>query len=98
MKKIYLSGAVTGHDIDQVRAKFDQAEQDMTKLGYIAINPLKNGLNIGDEWKKHMVRDIETLFECQAIYLLPDYKTSRGARIEEFIAIELGLNIIKHES
>ena len=54
----------------------------------------ENGLPIDSPWEQHMLRDIELLMGCGGIFLLPDWKESRGARIEHAIAKELGLLIL----
>jgi hypothetical protein len=41
-----------------------------------------------------MLEDIKALFECQAIYMLNNWGSSTGARIERSIAIEMGIEII----
>lgn len=40
---------------------------------------------------------ITHLMECDAIYMLKDWKQSRGARLEHFIALKLGMRIIKEK-
>lgn len=40
-----------------------------------------------------MVRDIEMLMGCEAIFMLPCWTKSKGARIEKMIAQEMGLKL-----
>jgi len=96
--KVYISGQITGLPYDQVRHNFEQAQQIIEAWQYTAVNPLTNGLPYDSPWTHHMVRDIYMLFGCQAIYLLPDWTKSKGARIEEFIAREMGLIVFNHNS
>lgn len=93
--KWYISGKITGLPQDQVVAKFAQAEQQVIAYGHQPVNPLNNGLPFDEHWNKHIVTDIALLVECDAIYLLSDWEDSPGARIEEKVAQECGLEIVK---
>lgn len=84
---IYLSGAISGLDIEKVKAKFQQAEDHLTNQGWEVVNPLKIHNGEVKTWEQYMFRDIEELFKCDAICMLPCWVGSRGARIEVFIAI-----------
>lgn len=92
--KIYISGKITDTDIEHTREKFQAACQYLIAMGQTPVSPLENGLPIDSPWEQHMLRDIELLMGCGGIFLLPDWKESRGARIEHAIAKELGLLIL----
>jgi hypothetical protein len=93
---IYISGKITGLDWQDAFDKFCQAEKIIEGWGCRPVSPMRNGLPKKAPWTIHMIRDIELLMGCQAIYLLPDWRDSQGARIEEFIARELGLAVFQH--
>ena len=42
-----------------------------------------------------MIDDLRLLFDCEAIYLIDNWQMSKGARIEYYIAKELGMSIIE---
>lgn len=88
--KIYISGKVTGFPIDIVRERFGTAESFLIDAGFDVVNPLKNGLAVSEPWERHIVKDIELLMGCDAIYMLDCWRASRGARIEYHIALETG--------
>ena len=92
--KIYISGKISGLPTDQVTAKFQQAEQQIQAFGHEPVNPINNGLGSEASWNEHLVADVALLLECDAIYFLPDWVESRGARIEAKIAQEYGLEIL----
>ncbi len=94
--KVYISGQITGLDIDDARAKFENAENIVRGMGLRPVNPL-TGSDQTKKWKEHMVRDIEMLFGCDAIFMIRNWKKSKGARIERFIAEEMGM-LILHEN
>lgn len=66
----------------------------MKRLGYEPVNPLDNGLSEHDNWEVHIVKDIATLLQCKAIYMLQDWQDSKGARIEYYIATQIGIPIM----
>lgn len=93
--KIYISGPITGRDIDEVREHFAKAQLRIEELGHEAVNPFDNGLDETHSWKQHMIRNIALLLmQCDAICLLDGWRESRGARIEHNIATELNLAIM----
>jgi len=91
--KIYISGAISGLNYENVVDKFVKAENHLTEQGYTVFNPLKNGLDKNFGWEQHMAVDLATLMECDSIYILNDALHSRGARIEMSIAMERGMLI-----
>lgn len=93
MKKAYISGAISGIPFDEVIAKFREAEEHLTNEGWQPVNPLHNGLPVESSWKQHMIKDIEMLMNCDAIFMLPCWSGSKGARIEKMIAQEMGMKV-----
>lgn len=81
--------------MEAVREKFARAEQQVAAFGHTPVNPLNNGQPSEASWARQMTASIGMLFECDAIYLLHDWKESRGARIERNIADEMGFEIIE---
>lgn len=95
-KKIYIAGKVSGEEHGKVFIKFMAAESRL-KLTYPeceVVNPIRF---CGSEWPwaDCMKACITRMMECDAIYMLKDWKYSRGARLEHFIALKLGMRIIK---
>ena len=91
--RVYISGKITGDNYAEVVEKFADAEAQISDLQYFPINPIKNGLPPIATWDEHMVKDIELLLTCDAIYMLTDWEESKGARIEHFIAAEKGMEL-----
>ena len=88
--KIYLSGKISGTDLDYVRRLFDKVATTLRALGHEVINPLCNGLSEIAPWEEHMAKDIIDLLQCEGIYMLQGWEDSQGARIEHAVAKELG--------
>lgn len=101
MRKIYISGAISGLEEQATRKRFEEAKQRWQALGFPVINPF----DLYDEakiyyasesiaWGKMMRLDLKALEECQTIYMLKGWENSPGARIERDFAVRLGLEVI----
>lgn len=92
--KIYISGKISGTDLTKTRKRFAAAAKVTKRLGYEPVNPFENGLSEHDRWDAHMLKDIADLLQCHAIYMLQGWQESKGARIEYYIATEIGMHIM----
>lgn len=86
IKRIYISGKISGLPIKEVISKFQAACDKLRRFGLEPMNPLNNGLPLDADWADQMGKDISILLRCDAIYLLPDYSDSDGAKIELAVA------------
>ena len=87
IKKIYISGKITGLPVQEAIAKFRSAAEKIRRFGFEPVSPFDNGLPLEADWAEHIGKDISLLLRCDAIYLLDDYEKSEGARIELCIAL-----------
>jgi hypothetical protein len=95
--KIYISGRISGLPFDEVQAKFTAAERILVEKGYKTVSPLKTGIPYSAPWEIHVAMDIILLIGCDAIFLLKDWKYSKGATLEKNIAELIGKNVIYEE-
>lgn len=93
MKKIYISGPISGLPLETVYNNFTNAEVQLLEQGYEPVNPLNNGLPTNATWEEHMRADLRLLLDCDAIYMLEGWEKSRGARIEHDLGIDIGLGV-----
>lgn len=105
--KIYIAGMVTGAgSFAQITMKFGATQLELQKHGHEVINPLE----VVSTWYDQEPRDyrylqtpwpicmrlcIAALMGADAIYLLPDWIGSRGARIERSLAVMLEMPVCK---
>ena len=92
--KIYISGKITGDS--NYKQKFKNAELFLRLAGFEVVNPADQKIT-GKPWAWYMRKDIAQLMECEAIFLLKDWKKSKGARLEYYIAKKVRLGIYKVE-
>jgi hypothetical protein len=91
--KVYISGPMTGLPGFNFPA-FNTAARRLASQGHKTVNPANKGIVDGWEWSDYLRHDVRLLTECDAIYLLHGWRDSRGARLEEHIARELGMQIL----
>lgn len=92
-RRIYVAGPMTGlkdFNFPAFNAKADELRAE----GWHVENPAEHGHIDGAVWADYMRWDLTRLSTCGAIYLLPGWQQSRGARIEVNVAQELGLQFL----
>lgn len=89
MKKVYISGQITGLPEPVYKKLFSDAERTLKAMGYDVVNPAKKGIVPGYKWTDYMKEDIKQLCDCDAIYFLSNWVNSRGAIMERDIAKQL---------
>lgn len=95
--RVYISGQITGADLDERKTAFARAARLLTEHGYEAVSPFDNGLDDEAGYDKHMRADIRMLTDCDMIYMLRGWEHSNGARLEHSIACACGIRVLKYE-
>ena len=97
--RIYLSGKITGREIEDYTRQFARAESFYKTGGFDVVNPvtigeliLKNNPNA--KWGDFMAEDLKALRTCTHIVLLEGWEESKGAKMEKAEAEKLGLEIM----
>lgn len=93
-EKVYISGAIAHHDIEERKKAFADAESQLLKAGYSPVNPFRNGLPEEAHWREHMRVDIRLLLECEFIYMLRGWELSKGAKLELDVASSCGIKVL----
>lgn len=99
-QRVYISGPISGLDINMVRADFQRVEYEMIARGYEPVNPVAEA-DKHPEHKTthdHMRHDIELLMTCDYIYLMHHWTHSKGCQIEFEVATSIGLPVMFEES
>lgn len=101
MKKhtVYISGPMTGYP-DYNHPAFMVAEAALRELGHEVINPAITGEEdtaglqmVG--WHDYMASALNRIRAATAICYLPGHEESYGARIEELVAMKMGLERVE---
>lgn len=91
-RRIYISGQMTRLSKREWYKKFKRAEQRLLAAGYNVVNPAKNAMSL--TYDEYMAIDLMLLENCDAIYMLDNWKISRGACKELIRARELNLEVL----
>jgi hypothetical protein len=104
--KIYLSGPISGKADFNSKAFLTASDKIIKECGCLAdieiINPLDIAYLINIEfiergnfnepaWEDYMKRDIIELIRASCVYLLDGWRDSRGANIEQYLALVLNI-------
>jgi hypothetical protein len=94
MKRIYLSGPMTGLP-DYNYPAFNAEAARLRTLGYTIENPAENPAQPGEAWELYMRVALRQMLTCDTVALLPDWSISRGANLEVELAGHLGMRVVQ---
>jgi hypothetical protein len=103
---VYIAGPMT--DIPHLnRRAFNEAESLLRCNGYHPINPVRFTEAVGYDFESTEIperiveaikrMEIDSIYACDAVYLLKGWENSPGARDELMKALSLSLRIMKQE-
>lgn len=100
----YISGKITGNEANY-KEQFAKAAEIVRKMGLEPMVPIEDETpeNVAQwkAWEDYMKKDIKKLLECDSIFMIgenmtgqgKDWRTSRGAKIEWKLALDLNYKI-----
>ena len=97
VRRLYLAGPMSGH-AEYNFPLFNRVARLLREQGYEVFNPAEN--KDGDTRQPrsfYMRLDIPALLESEGVVVLPGWERSRGASLEIWLAIDLGLPIYQCE-
>ena len=92
-KRIYISIPISGHDLEEVKAKARNIREWVSHW-YDAITPFDVCSEPDKPYSYYMGKDIEALLECDAIYLCEGWQNSKGCMAEFEVARIYGKEIM----
>lgn len=103
--KVYVSGPIKGHEdyIDKFKTACEEVEEWAMPVNPLEIDPcpqvagvcMHQGemLETGHTWECYMRYDIIALVQCDGIYMMKGWSTSKGAAFELHIAQTLNMEL-----
>lgn len=88
--RVYISGKISGLDKKEYMSHFADAEKKLLEMGHETINPAKYNdmLPTTLSWDQYMWIDLFLLSLCDGIYMLDNWKSSKGAKAERKMALK----------
>lgn len=90
---IYIAGGMTGLPDNNYPA-FHAKAAELRALGFIAENPAENPRPPCGTWQGYMRLALRQISRADAVYLLPGWSSSRGAKVENQLAVGMGMPLI----
>ena len=90
MKRVYISGPISGIDRAVYLSAFAEAERRLRAEGYDTLNPTR--LPLG--YRLTLLYDLWHLMRCDGITMLAGWEQSRGARLEKATADIFNIKVI----
>lgn len=92
--KAYLSGPMSGLP-DLNKPAFYRAAAEMRCRAIDVVNPAEHEADAkGQSWSDYLKKDLVLLAQCDMVAVLPGWTKSRGARLEVYVALKLGMKVI----
>lgn len=95
--KLYVAGPMSGY-ADFNYAAFEVARQSLKDAGYEVLCPTDseehNDTGKPQTWDWYMRHAIGMVIEAEGLAVLPDWQTSRGARLEVEIGLGLAIPVL----
>lgn len=92
LKRIYIAGPMSGLP-DFNYPAFHAAAAVLRAQGHQVENPAENPAPTCGTWQGYMRMSLRQIAACDCLCMLPGWRTSRGARIEHGLALDLGLDV-----
>lgn len=93
MKRIYLSGPMTGIPEHNFPA-FNAEAKRLRALGYDVVNPVDINPDPSTSWHECLRNDLTAMLTCDALALLDNWYGSAGAHLEMQVAHRVGIEIV----
>lgn len=94
--RVYIAGPMSGLPANNYPA-FNQAAEDLADVGFEPLNPVNvskhcNG-SCKHDWQWYMRRTLTMMLTADRVALLPGWENSRGATIENDLALSIGIPV-----
>ena len=99
MRLLYVAGKLADSTAWKRELNIRQAEEvalQLMKMGFAVFVPHTQCRSYDGElpWEAWIERDLEVLCRCNAVFMLPNWKDSKGATAEHEQAKKLGMKIL----
>lgn len=93
MISVYIAGPMTGLPDFNFPA-FQKAADFLRASGFAVVSPHELHGHTHESWEFYMKSAIQAMMNCEVIYLLHNWSSSRGAQLELILAQTLGYGVM----
>ena len=93
-KKIYISSPITGYNLNERHKFFARIENELTILGYKAVNPMAKPMPDSVPYTEQMKEDLRLLLGCDGIVVPNRWRCSKGCETERRVADACGIPVV----
>lgn len=94
MKRVYLAGPMRGYP-DFNYPTFNRVAKQLREEGLFVFNPAEAAPSKGSTLAQYLMVDLQWIAShADAIYMLPGWQQSAGAKVEHALAEYLGLDVV----
>jgi hypothetical protein len=94
--RVYLAGPMSGYKNWNYPA-FHAAAKELRRRGIAVFSPAEFNDDTTMSWEVYLRRELRALTRCKAVYVLPGWRNSRGARLEVRVAKALGMPVREYK-
>lgn len=95
--KVYISLPISGRPIEQARRQAELMEAKLLSMGHTPVNPFDIYPERDPTYADYICTDLRALSDFDAVMLCKGWRESRGCRIEENFARQMGKSIMEEE-
>jgi hypothetical protein len=96
--QFYIAGKISGLEPEEVKENFRQAENKLLAIGLHYASPYKPKEEAKKKtWQQYMREGVIMMMKCPGVFLLKNWRASRGANIERQLAMSLGIPVLYEE-
>jgi len=96
---VYIAGPMTSIPEFNFPA-FKAAASDIDEMGVSAVYCTAFGIPPAPEdalpWEEYRREALQLMLTCNAVVVLPGWRESKGARLEVYVALELGMPVVEY--
>lgn len=91
--KVYVAGPMTGI-ADWNKPEFRRNTDRLRGSGFRVTNPAELFTHTDQPWEFYMKHALKAMLDCDMIFLLNGWSSSRGAQIELDLAKKVGMGVM----
>lgn len=95
----YLAGPMSGYPEFNFPA-FRDAARELVDMGLRNLYHTASGVPpreaVAKPWEEYLRNALRVMLSCDAVVVLPGWRESKGARLEVYVALELGMPVVEY--